>query len=133
MAKQELSMQDSVREAKRYLDNAKEILREKARKEDGYYQDAKYVKMAGHTAYTGVLFVLDRYPGKKTKGRQDVDWYKRHLSKQDKKMLDSFGTVYEVLHLVMAYDGFGNADVAKIGMQEAEKIINWVETRTAAA
>lgn len=132
MAKQELPMQDSVREAKRYLDNAKEILREKARKEDGYYQDSKYVKMAGHTAYTGVLFALDRYFGKKPKGRHDVDWYKQHLSKQDKKMLNSFGTVYEVLHLVMAYDGFGNADLAKIGMQEAERIIDWVQTRTAA-
>jgi hypothetical protein len=133
MAKQELSMQDSVREAKRYLDNAKDILREKAKKEDGYYQDAKYVKMAGHTAYTGVLFALDRYFGKKTKGRKDVDWYTQNLSKEDKKILNSFATVYELLHLNMAYDGFGNADVAKIGMQEAEKIINWVEIRTAAA
>lgn len=132
MAKQELSIQDSVREAKRYLDNAKDILRDKAKKEDGYYQDAKYVKMAGHTAYTGVLFALDRYFGKKTKGRKDVDWYKQNLSTQDKKMLNSFGTVYEVLHLVMAYDGFGDADVVKIGLREAEKLIDWVETRTAA-
>ena len=132
MAKQELSIQDSVREAKRYLDNAKEILREKAGKEDGYYQDAKSGKMAGHTAYTGVLFALDRYFGKKSKGRKDVDWYKQNLSSQDKKMLNSFGTVYEVLHLVMAYDGFGNADLARIGLQEAEKLIDWVAMRTAA-
>lgn len=133
MAKQELSVQDSVREAKRYLDNAKEILGEKARKEDGYYQDVKYIKMAGHTAYTGVLFALDRYFGKKTKGRKDIDWYTQNLSREDKKILNSFATVYELLHLNMAYDGFGNADVAKIGMQEAEKVINWVETRAAAA
>jgi hypothetical protein len=132
MAKQELSMQDSLLEAKRYLDNAKEILREKAKKEDGYYQDAKYVKMAGHTAYTGVLFALDRYFGKKTKGRKDADWYKQNLSKQDRKMLNSFVTVYELLHLVMAYDGAGNEDMVKVGMQEAERIIDWVETRTAA-
>ncbi|MNY57615.1 hypothetical protein D3C86_1938460 [compost metagenome] len=75
---------------------------------------------------------MDRYFGKKTKGRKDVDWYKQNLSKEDKKILNSFGTVYELLHLNMAYDGFGNADVAKIGMQEAERIIDWVETRTAA-
>ena len=37
---------DSILAAKRYLDNAKEILREKALKDDGYYQDSKYVKMA---------------------------------------------------------------------------------------
>ncbi len=132
MAKQELSIQDSIREAKRYLDNAKEILREKAGKEDGYYQDAKYVKMAGHTAYTGVLFALDRYFGKKTKGRQDVDWYKQNLSRFDKKVLNSFLTAYQVLHLDMAYDGAKSADLAKLGMQEAERIMDWVETRTAA-
>ena len=132
MAKQELSIQDSIREAKRYLDNAKEILREKAGKEDGYYQDAKYVKMAGHTAYTGVLFTLDRYFGKKTKGRQDVDWYKQNLSRFDKKVLNSFLTAYQVLHLDMAYDGAKSADLAKLGMQEAERIMDWVETRTAA-
>lgn len=132
MAKQELSIEDSVREAKRYLDNAKEILSEKAKKEDGYYQDAKYVKMAGHTAYTGVLFVLDRYLGKKTKGRKDVDWYKQNLSVLDKKILHAFLTAYQVLHLDMAYDGAGSADLAKLGMQEAERLIDWVETRTAA-
>ncbi len=125
-------MQDSVREAKRYLDNAKEILRDKARKEDGYYQDSKYVKMAGHTAYTGVLFALDKYFGKKGKGRKDVDWYKQNLSPHDKKVLHSFLTAYQVLHLDMAYDGAGSADLAKLGMQEAERIIDWVETRTAA-
>lgn len=131
--KEELSIEDSVLEAKRYLDNAKEILREKAKKEDGYYQDAKYVKMAGHTAYTGVLFALDRFFGKKSKGRQDVDWYKQNLSAQDKKVLNAFLTAYQVLHLDMAYDGARSADLAKVGMQEAERIIDWVGTRTAAA
>ncbi|WP_353717760.1 DUF5618 family protein [Dyadobacter sp. 676] len=131
--KEELSIEESVREAKRYLDNAKEILREKARKEDGYYQDARYVKMAGHTAYTGILFALDRYLGKKAKGRRDVDWYKQNLSEQDKKVLNSFLTAYQVLHLDMAYDGAQSADLAKLGFREAERIIDWVETRTAAA
>lgn len=131
--KEELSIEESVREAKRYLDNAREILREKARKEDGYYQDAKYVKMAGHTAYAGVLFALDRYLGKKVKGRRDVDWYKQNLSEQDKKVLNSFLTAYQVLHLDMAYDGAQSADLTKLGFREAERIIDWVETRTATA
>ena len=53
-----------ITEACRYLDNAKEILKEKAQKEDRYYKDVKYVKMAGNTAYnrvfdsTGWQFVL---------------------------------------------------------------------------
>ena len=124
---------DSIVEAKRYLDNAKEILREKALKDDGYYQDSKYVKMAGHTAYTGILLALDVYLGKKGKGRKDVDWYKEHLSKIDKKVLNAFLTAYQVLHLDMAYDGAKSAKLAATGLEEAENIINWLETRTATA
>ena len=124
---------DSLQEAKRYLDNAKEILREKALKEDGYYQDSKYVKMAGHTAYTGILLALDVYLGKKGKGRKDVDWYKEHLSKLDKKVLNAFLTAYQVLHLDMAYDGAKSAKLAATGLEEAENIIKWLETRTATA
>lgn len=123
----------SITEAKRYLANAKEILSEKAGKEDGYYQDSKYVKMAGHTAYTGILVALDDLLGKKGKGRKDVDWYKQHLSQLDKKALNSFLTAYQVLHLDMAYDGAKSAELAATGIKEAEKIINWVETRTAVA
>lgn len=124
---------DSIQEAKRYLDNAKEILREKALKDDGYYQDSKYVKMAGHTAYTGILLALDVYLGKKGKGRKDVDWYKEHLSKLDKKVLNAFLTAYQVLHLDMAYDGAKSAKLAATGLEEAENIIKWLETRTATA
>jgi len=29
----------TIQEARRYIDNAREILRDKAQKEDGYYQD----------------------------------------------------------------------------------------------
>ena len=122
---------NTIQEAKRYVENARELLREKAHKEDGYYQDTKYVKMAGHTAYAGVLVALDGLLGKKGKGRKDVDWYKQHLAKLDKRMLNSFISAYDILHLSMSYDGIPNASVATAGLQEAETIINWVETRTA--
>ncbi|KQS31393.1 DUF5618 family protein [Dyadobacter sp. Leaf189] len=124
---------DSIEEARRYLANAKQILSEKARKEDGYFQDQKYVKMAGHTAYTGILLVLDEIFGKKTRGRKDVDWYKQHLSQADKKMLNSFMTAYQVLHLDMAYDGAKSAALARLGLEEAEKLIHWVERKTGSA
>lgn len=94
----------TITQARRYIDNAKEILREKAGKEDGFYQDSKYVKMAGHTAYMGVLAALDGLFGKKVKGRKDVDWYKSNLAKSDKKALNIFASAYELLHLNMAYD-----------------------------
>ena len=123
---------NNIIEARRYLDNAKEILRDKARKEDGLYQDRKYVKMAGHTAYTGVLLALDQLFGDaKSKGRKDVSWYKTRLAKMDKKVLDNFNDVYDLLHLSMSYDGARAASVANDGFKFAENIIDWVETRTA--
>ena len=123
---------EAITEARRYLDNAKEILREKAKKEDGYYQDSKYVKMAGHTAYVGVLVALDNLFGKKIKGRKDVDWYKSNLAKTDKKILNAFLSAYELLHLAMAYDGIQDAEIAQTAFTRAESIINWAETKTAA-
>jgi hypothetical protein len=122
----------SITEARRYIANAKDILRDKAVKEDGLYQDAKYVKMAGNTAYKGVLVALDDMLGKKTKGRKDVDWYKAHLAKIDKKVLSSFIGVYDTLHLSMSYDGNPVAEVAAGGLKHAEYIIDWVEHRLAA-
>jgi len=38
-----------IREAERYLQNARQILSEKAEKDGSYYNDRKYVKMAGNT------------------------------------------------------------------------------------
>jgi hypothetical protein len=124
---------NTVQEAKRYIDNAKEILREKANKEDGYYQDTKYVKMAGHTAYVGVLVALDGFLGRKGKGRKDVDWYKQQLTSVDKKLLNAFISAYDTLHLSMSYDGNPAASVANAGLAEAETIIKWVENRVADA
>ena len=106
---------------------------EKAGKEDGYYQDTKYVKLAGHAAYAGILVALDAYLGKKIKGRKHVDWYKEQLSVLDKKLLTSFVAAYDTLHLSMSYDGNPSAKVAKAGLEDAESIINWIETRTANA
>lgn len=121
-----------VNEARRYLSNAKEILREKAAKEDGFYKDRKYVKMAGHTAYSGVLVALDAVFGKKTEGRKSVDWYKQELSVLDKKMLSTFMAAYDTLHLAMSYDGNLSAAVSREGIDLAEKLINWAELKATA-
>lgn len=126
-------MDNTIQEAKRYLENAKELLSEKARKEDGYYQDTKYVKLAGHAAYAGVLVAIDAFVGRKSKGRKHVDWYKEQLSALDKKLLTSFVAAYDTLHLSMSYDGNPSAKVAKAGLEEAEAIILWLENRTAVA
>ena len=118
-----------IAEAHRYLDNAKEILRDKAQKEDGAYKDRKYVKMAGHTAYSGVLVALDGLFGIKKKGRKSVLWYQEELGKMDKKVLNNFNIVYDTLHLSMAYDGNLSVVISNEGLKQAEQIINWVETK----
>jgi len=125
-------MEDNLQEARRYLNNAREILREKANKDGNYYQDRKYVKLAGHAAYSGVLVALDVLIGKK-KGRKSAEWYVENLRKIDRKALDRFNVLYDVLHLSMAYDGVLLASVSREGINEAEELINWVEARTAVA
>ena len=119
-----------VLEAKRYLDNARTILREKALKEDDLYIDRKYVKLAGHAAYTGLLVALDGFFGIKTKKRKDVSWYKEQLASVDKKVLNNFVSAYELLHLYMGYDGAREAGIAQLGLKRADEIIQWVEQRT---
>ncbi len=116
-------MNTHIFEAQRYINNAKEILSEKAKKQDGYYTDAKHVKMAGDTAYKGVLVALDGVFGKKAKGRKDIDWYRQNTMKWNRKLLPVLNSAYDILHLNLGYDGNLNAKIATVGLEEAEKII----------
>ena len=126
-----MAEKNPILEAKRYVENASTILREKAIKEDDRYTDKKYVKLAGHAAYTGVLVALDGFFGVKKKGRKDVGWYQEQLASVDKKLLNNFVSAYELLHLSMSYDGTREAVVAQQGLKRADEIIQWVEQRTA--
>ena len=115
-------------EAVRFMDNAKECLT-RAKKEDSYYQDQKYIKMACGTAYSGVLVALDGYfmlkgmhkPTKKQ--RKSIEYYQETISKLDKKMLNTLNSAYKILHLLGYYDGIEKVSVIKDGFNEAYKII----------
>lgn len=121
---------EAVTEARRHIDNAKDFLSNNAKKQDGLYQDKKYVKIAGHTAYTGILLVLNELLGEKNrKTPKSVEWYQYELSRVDKTLLSNFTTAYQVLHIDMGYQGAKSAELASLGLQKAEKIIDWVETR----
>lgn len=77
---------EAIIEARRHIDNANGFLRNNAHKEDGLYRDRKYVKIAGHTAYTGILLALNEIlilERKKT--RKSVEWYQQELSRLDKR------------------------------------------------
>lgn len=121
---------DKYSEAVRYMENASEILRTKAGKDNGYYQDPKYVKMASGTAYNAVLLALDAWLTSKGKpletprsGRRDVDGYRRRLGVLDRKILQLFNTTYNVLHLNGYYEGETNYNIIREGMKAASELI----------
>jgi hypothetical protein len=119
-------------EAMRFMNNAKECL-QKAKKEDRFYRDAKYVKMACGTAYSGVLVALDGYltlkgvEKPKKKLRKSIEYYQENISKLDKKLLSYVNSAYQILHLCGYYDGVLNADVIKAGFEDAYTIIEKIK------
>jgi len=54
-----MEQSNAIQEAERYIQNARQILSEKAGKDSEYYTDRKYVKLAGHAAWCGVIVALD--------------------------------------------------------------------------
>lgn len=114
-------------EAMRYVENAKEILSTKAKKEDRYYSDMKYVRMAGNTLWNGVLEALNyKFPETKTgKGRPDINKYKELVAKSNPKMTKLVVNAYNTLHLAMGYDGNLSYVLAQEGIQDAIEIIDW--------
>jgi predicted HAD superfamily phosphohydrolase len=123
--------QKNYAEAIRYMDNAKETL-QKAKKEDNYYQDRKYVRTACGTAYNGVLLALETYLRLKDvelpkRKRRSIDFYIQRISKIDGKLLKYLDTVYSILHLDGYYDGVLKASVIKDGFDDAYEIINKIK------
>jgi pyruvate/2-oxoacid:ferredoxin oxidoreductase alpha subunit len=126
------SKEAHIADAKRHIENARKILREKGKKEDGFYTDAKYVAIAGHTAYRGILIALNelmKQHGIKKSTRKHVDDYRDFLAQLDRKVLNYFNTAYNILHLDMGYDGLGDFKTVQPGLKCADIIINWVEKK----
>jgi Domain of unknown function (DUF5618) len=117
-------------EALRYMDNAKETL-QKAKKEDKFYQDAKYVKTACGTAYNGVLIAVETWlkikSGNKFKRPRSIESFRELVGKQDKKLLNVLNSAYDILHLSGYYDGIRNANVIKEGFDNAYEIIDYIK------
>ena len=61
--------------------------------------------MAGNTAYSGVMEALDCFFRIKKKGRKSVECYQEVLGKMDRKILTTFNSAYNNLHLFKGYDG----------------------------
>ena len=122
---------DPVTEARRYVDNAKKLLTDHGQLdyETQLYQDRKYVRMAGNTLWNGVLLIVDAVFHVKTNARPhpDVDDFRSHLSKRDKKLLSLFNNAYEILHIYMGYDGNQRKAICADGILLANEIIDRCE------
>ncbi|GHT41862.1 hypothetical protein AGMMS49965_12340 [Bacteroidia bacterium] len=129
--KQEEIKQNAYAEAMRYMSNAKDTL-QKARKEDDYYADKKYVRTACGTAYNGVLLALNTYLELKgvempKKKRRSIEFYTANVAQLDGKLLKELNTVYSILHLDGYYDGVQDAVVVKRGFDVAYDIIERIK------
>ncbi|GHT51405.1 hypothetical protein AGMMS49982_08750 [Bacteroidia bacterium] len=128
---QEEIKQSAYAEAMRYMSNAKETL-QKARKEEKFYADKKYVRTACGTAYNGVLLALDTYLELKgvempKKKRRSIEFYTSNVGRLDGKLLKELNTAYNILHLSGYYDGEQKADVIHSGFETAYDIIDRIK------
>jgi hypothetical protein len=129
---QELVKEQYYSEAIRYMDNAREYLKN-AKKEGNFYNDKKYVKTACGTAYNGLVVALDGFlilkgmDKPKGKLRKSIEYYQSNITKIDKKMLNYLNNAYEVLHLWGYYDGIGDAIVVKRGFDLAYTLIDKIK------
>lgn len=122
------------REATRYLENAKEILR-KASIEDNTYTDIKPVQEACSTAYLAILKAIDEYlinKGVEPKDLpQSIDGYremiKKYLSIHNGKLIKDFNSLYNLLYVAGYYRGLLDRvevikDTFKIAKSFIEKV-----------
>jgi hypothetical protein len=101
-----------MKEALRYLNNAKETLKS-APVEDGTFTDIKPVREACGTAYLAVLMAIDEYllkiGIKQDRLPTSVAGYKKALQKyvsiHDGKLLRTFDALYNELHIAGHYRG----------------------------
>lgn len=120
-----------MKEALRYLQNAKEIL-EKAPMEDDKYADVKYVQEACSTAYIAVLKAIDEYLLNKGLSKKElpksVDAYRkalqRYLAVHDGKLLKEFEYLYDELHIAGYYRGLlHDMNIVKDALKAAKAFI----------
>ena len=127
---------DTIEEARRYVQNAKDILAERGKLDkDGIsYQDRKYVRAAGNYLWLGVLIALDVVfnvkKGKRT--RPDINDYREAVAQRDRKLLSLVNMGYDTIHLSMNYDGNQSRDVCDTGFRITTDIINRCERMASA-
>ena len=119
--------QQVIQESMRYIDNARDTLKTKAKPVGYFFEDPKYVKAAGHFAYHGVLYALKQSGLVQLKKgqRADVKDFQQALANENRKMLHYFNQCYEIFHLQLGYDGVANKKTLPVYFDFAEELIVW--------
>jgi hypothetical protein len=131
--KREITKEEALKEARRYLANAKDILK-KVPVENNRYQDDKYVRTAAGIAYLAPLKAIDGYYlGKKRsddKMPESIEHYREIVRKHhpnSRRILDLLDTVYENLHILAYYRGGTAVKMVKEGLDSVKTIIDEME------
>ena len=120
-----------TKEALRYLNNAREILKS-IPVEDGTYTDIKPVREACGTTYLAILMAIDEYllelGIEQDKLSTSVDGYRqalqKHLTIHDGKLVREFERLYDQLHIAGYYRGLlHNVDIVKDALKAAKAFI----------
>ena len=135
--KQKRVKREPIKEARRYVDNAREILEERGKLDDeGFqYQDEKYVRAAGNYLWLGILMALDGvfHVREDRRTRVNIEAYEEAVGKRDLKLLSWLTDGYDIIHLYMTYDGNTSKNLCDLGFEYANRIINRCETMMPAA
>jgi len=123
---------DPISEARRYVENARKTLKENGDLdvELHRYNDEKYVRAAGNYLWLGVLMALDAvfHVRADRRTRVDINDYLEAVGKRDRKLLSYVNDGYDVMHLLMTYDGIQSKEVSDGGFRLANAIIDRCET-----
>lgn len=120
-----------ILEAKRNIENAKQILREKAGREGDYYTEPEYVSMACRIAWNGVLIVAqakmirDKHKLPEDSSDMNIDIYRDYLKDKNESILKCFNSAYNYLCLLGEYDENLHITGTQTGFKLAEEFINW--------
>ncbi len=125
-----------MREALRYLNNAREILKS-VPVEGNTYTDVKRVREALGTAYLAILEAINEYLITKkgfTKKElpKSVDAYRealrKHLTVHDGKLMREFDSLYDALHIAGYYRGLiYNTDAVKDYLKAVKAFIEKIK------
>lgn len=121
-----------MREALRYINHAKEILKG-IPIENNIYTDLKHVREAFGTAYLGVLEAINESLIKKGVAKKElpksVDSYRialrKYIAIHDGKLMREFEMLYDTLHIAGYYRGLiYSVDIVRDALKSAKSFID---------